>query len=155
MTLEEKAEEYVQSIEGDDCVIIKDREERKEAYLAGAEEVKADCDFALEGRDVKIMELEQKLEQTEKDLADYQFNYPTIKELEKENAELKEQNNHLYNDLTMTEAENAGRKDQLTKAKELLNEFMKYEINEYDGSLEIHFEELKKQTEQFIKEIEK
>lgn len=35
-------------------------------------------------------ELERKLEQTEKDLADYQFNYPTIKELQKENAELKE-----------------------------------------------------------------
>lgn len=35
MTGEEKAEEYVQSIEGDDCVIITDREERKQAYLAG------------------------------------------------------------------------------------------------------------------------
>ena len=38
----------------------------------------------------QIAELEQKLEQTEKDLADYQFNYPTIKELEKENAEAKQ-----------------------------------------------------------------
>ena len=37
----------------------------------------------------EIAELEQKLEQTEKDLADYQFNYPSIKELSKENAELK------------------------------------------------------------------
>ena len=36
MTLEEKkAEEYLQSIEGDDCVIIKDREERKQAYIVG------------------------------------------------------------------------------------------------------------------------
>ena len=52
-------------------------------------DIKANCDLAIEGRDVKIMELEQKLEQTEKDLADYQFNYPTIKELEKENADLK------------------------------------------------------------------
>ena len=34
-------------------------------------------------------ELEQKLEQTEKDLADYQFNYPTIKKLQKENEILK------------------------------------------------------------------
>ena len=34
-------------------------------------------------------ELERRLEQTEKDLADYQFNYPTIKELQKENEELK------------------------------------------------------------------
>ncbi len=33
-------------------------------------------------------ELEQKLEQTEKDLTDYQFNYPKIKDLEKEKCEL-------------------------------------------------------------------
>ena len=32
---EEMAEEYLQSIEGDDCVIITDREERKQAFLAG------------------------------------------------------------------------------------------------------------------------
>lgn len=38
----------------------------------------------------RIAELERKLEQTEKDLTDYQFNYPKIKDLEKENAELKE-----------------------------------------------------------------
>lgn len=36
------------------------------------------------------------------------------------------------------------------EAKEIIREFMKYEINEYDGSLEIHFEELKKQAEVFI-----
>ena len=47
------------------------------------------------------------------------------------------------------------RNDQLTKAKEIIREFMKYEINEYDGSLEIHFEELKKQAEQFLSEVEK
>ena len=37
----------------------------------------------------EFADLEQRLEQTEKDLADYQFNYPTIKELAQENAELK------------------------------------------------------------------
>lgn len=35
---EELAEEYLQSIEGDDCVIITDREERKQAFLAGLKE---------------------------------------------------------------------------------------------------------------------
>ena len=35
MTDEEMAEEYLQSIEGDDCVIITDREERKQAFFAG------------------------------------------------------------------------------------------------------------------------
>lgn len=39
MTFEEKkAEEWLQSIEGDDCVIITDREERKQAYIAGFKE---------------------------------------------------------------------------------------------------------------------
>lgn len=94
-----------------------------QGYLAGAEprenkiaDIKANCDLAIEGRDIKIKELEleltvekdllqeeinlhlhaedyiksleQKLEQTEKDLADYQFNYPKIKELEKEAEEI-------------------------------------------------------------------
>lgn len=49
----------------------------QEAYVASAEP-----------REKRITELEQKLEQTEKDLADYQFNYPTIKELENEKCEL-------------------------------------------------------------------
>ena len=43
----------------------------------------------------QIIELERKLEQTEKDLTDYQFNYPKIKDLEKENTELKEKNGKL------------------------------------------------------------
>ena len=45
--------------------------------------------------------------------------------------------------------------EQLTNAKKIIREFMKYEINEYDGSSEIHFEELKKQVEQFLSEVEK
>lgn len=48
--------------------------------------------------------------------------------------------------------DNPKTKEQLEQSKEIINEFMKYEINEYDGSLEIHFEELKKQAEQFLKE---
>ena len=46
-------------------------------------------EFGERQSEKKIEELEQKLEQTEKDLADYQFNYPKIKELEQENAELR------------------------------------------------------------------
>lgn len=48
-------------------------------------------EFGERQSEKKIEDLEQKLEQTEKDLADYLFNYPTIKELEKENAEKIEQ----------------------------------------------------------------
>ena len=54
----------------------------------------------------RIEDLEQKLEQTEKDLADYQFNYPTIKELQKENKELKEQGDKWF--VFETEAGNWG-----------------------------------------------
>lgn len=72
----------------------------------------------------RIAELEQKLEQTEKDLADYQFNYPTIKELQKENTELKKDNEgyekdnarlvQQYNDLQKENAELKGLKDVAT-----------------------------------------
>lgn len=74
-------------------------------------------------------ELEQKLEQTEKDLADYQFNYPKIKELEQENAELKTELEEikkriLPQDMCELMAEvkenydNKVKAEQLTKAKE-------------------------------------
>ena len=65
----------------------------------------------------RITELEQKLEQTEKDLADYQFNYPTIKELEKENAELKKKIG-IYQKGMYDEIEKRDKK--LTKAKEVI-----------------------------------
>lgn len=57
---------------------------------------RTNLEFAYQKAEKRIAELEKKLEQTEKDLADYQFNYPTIKELSKEleierklNAEIK------------------------------------------------------------------
>ena len=88
-------ENYDEWAEGEEGIAL--REELEQAFKGGIAElenkiadIKANCDLAIEGRDLKIDELEQKLEQTEKDLADYQFNYPKIKELEKENAELKD-----------------------------------------------------------------
>jgi hypothetical protein len=82
-----------------------------------------------------------------------------IAELEKENAELKKKNLDTQDAVTMQMYTNKANKEiadrQFTKAKEIIREFMKYEINEYDGSLEIHFEELKKQAEQFLSEVEK
>lgn len=67
--------------------LIQATKDKKLFYFGGnLEEILAE--FA-EPREKRIAELEQKLEQTEKDLADYQFNYPTIKELQKENAELR------------------------------------------------------------------
>lgn len=51
--------------------------------------------------------------------------------LEKENAELKKRADKADLDSILFF-------NQLCKAKEIIREFMKYEINEYDGSLEIH-----------------
>ena len=83
--------------------------------------------------------------------------------LYKENAELKEQQFSLRNERNTFLAQNEQYEkdlidfnENLANAKEIIREFMKYEINEYDGSLEIHFEELKKQAEQFLNnEVEK
>ena len=76
-----------------------------------------------------------------------------IQELKKENAELKKElkisqrcwqdQKNIYLNANCS----------LHKAKEIIREFMKYEITEYDGSLEIHFEELKKKAEQFLKGV--
>ena len=118
-------------------------------------DIKANCDLAIEGRDVKIADLEQKLEQTEKDLADYQFNYPSIKELSKENARLKTDYevlscsvgdfDELQDRLEEEQRKNNGLSDNLTKAKEIIREIMKYEIPTLDYE----------KAEQFLKEIEK
>ena len=74
-----------------------------------------------------------------------------IVDLEKENAELKVRVEKQNADILTLKCLTERQRDQLTNAKEIIREFIKYEINEYDGSLEIHFEELKKQAEQFLK----
>jgi len=73
-----------------------------------------------------IEELEQGLEQTEKDLADYQFNYPKIKELEKENAELKKEIDEAEIKCIKGECPRLKTLEnkQLTKAKDLLLRFV-------------------------------
>ncbi len=112
-------------------------------------------DFA-EPREKRIAELEQKLEQTEKDLADYQFNYPTIKELQKENAELKglkdvatliRANNDTVTTLMQLNNMLVGKNQQLTKAKELLTRFVMASV--YFNGKEA---DLVEEAEQFLKE---
>ena len=110
-------------------------------------DIKANCDLAIEGRDIKIKELEQKLEQTEKDLADYQFNYPKIKELQQENAELKKWQKDTIKARGNDYMDWSRMKDQLTKATEFLKEVQGY-IENIDDVL---YDE----AEQFLKEIEK
>ena len=143
---------------GEDGIINYRYSDVKEAYQKGAEP-----------REKRIAELEQKLEQTEKDLADYQFNYPTIKELEKENAELKEK-------LERAERARDYWKDssfdwrhkctsrrpfrvavkaqkQLTKAKEIIREFVEWAT--WQGSNCPSFKSIQDKAEQFLKDLEK
>lgn len=128
----------------------------------------------------RIAELEEKLEQTEKDLADYQFNYPTIKELEKENAELRarecfvgDQNRKLCEQqqkIEVLEKENAELRkewqEQVQKATDegyartlqtiqlakAIEIIKKY--YEYNPSCEYFYEDIDKEAEQFLKDSE-
>jgi predicted nucleic acid-binding Zn-ribbon protein len=61
-------------------------------------------------------ELERKLEQTEKDLADYQFNYPTIKELQKELDYQKQARSIAENAVVDLTKENTELKEELKDA---------------------------------------
>ena len=79
----------------------------------------------LTDKDKQIEELEKKLEQTEKDLADYQFNYPTIKELEKRTTEAKEIIKELLN-ICKEPYLNKESVKKLDKAKAFLNDTPKY-----------------------------
>ena len=90
----------------------------------------------------QIAELERKLEQTEKDLTDYQFNYPKIKDLEKENAVLKE---HIEMDCIdcVDYIKNRKLEKQLEQAKELLR-------RSYDNY--ISMQPLRGEIEKFLKE---
>ena len=139
-----------------------------------------DC---AEPREKQIAELEQKLEQTEKDLADYQFNYPTIKELQKENADLKEEINKIAFARGNLEEENAELKEenqkwkdewqeqvqkatdegytrtlqtmQLTKAKEIIKELMSFSVQLCDCRHTVDFEKTREEAKQFLSEVNK
>ena len=137
-----------------ECEIYKENAELKQAKKGKVVEHFEAYGQCRDSR--RIAELEQKLEQTEKDLADYQFNYPNIKELEKENAELrifKEKCKFNVSDICKDiETEN-----QLTKAKEFLREIIDTPVfNQMGGELYENegYTELVAEAEQFLKESE-
>lgn len=74
-----------------------------------------------------------------------------IEELEQENAGLKEHHKSVCETLTNT---HRSLREQLTKAKELLNEFMRIS-KASDEDFEHDYSELIGETEQFIKGLEK
>ena len=101
-------------------------------------ELKVECDLAIEGRDVKIKELEEKLKHAEENcinktcvvLKDKEDCVAKLLELEKENAELKADfiKSCKVKEQGFREAEQAlERKDeQLTKAKVALRNVIDY-----------------------------
>ena len=114
---------------------------------------------ALEQKGERITELERKLEQTEKDLADYQFNYPTIKELQKENTELTDELKALRESVKNYGAgcyenglRNGKRKleEQLTKAKKIIQRLVTklYKYTRFT-------DDVLAEAEQFLSEVEK
>ena len=104
------------------------------------------------------VELEKKLEQTEKDLADYQFNYPTIKELEKENAELKEELKN-WKDEWQEQVQKAidegyartQQTIQLTKAKDLIEDM----YDKIPASHSDYYKDVMERARQFLWGVEK
>jgi hypothetical protein len=99
-------------------------------------DIKANCDLAIEGRDVNI------------------------KELEKENAELKKEILEVRQHLELTERE-WGKdtvklyhfKTQLTKAKEIIKGFARLEYADFtNGDYSNELSKVLKQAEQFLKQ---
>lgn len=106
-----------------------------------------------------IADLEQKLEQTEKDLADYQFNYPTIKELQEKNTELKKRNLDVQDAVTMQMYTNIANKEiadkQLAHAKEIIRALLKHTHGQNlntQNDFDLYLGRIK-EAEQFLKEV--
>ena len=98
---EEKAGIYFDSLEVDQGNVSDTRFSDYDIFVAYE---KGALDFA-KPREKRIADLERKLEQTEKDLTDYQFNYPKIKDLEKENGKLLQRIIQLEKDVTENESD--------------------------------------------------
>ena len=119
-------------------------------------DIKANCDLAIEGRDVKIMELEKenaelKNKLTEKvTLESLDVVSAKMNDLEKENAELRN-NGFTVSAMTEQQLKAALEKGeqlekQLEVAKDLIHQFLiQNPISDW----------LPKKAEQFLKEIEK
>ena len=115
-------------------LIIAEQNKSTEEILKAIAKVKSDYHELCKLKDMRIAELEDKLAN-----ADYQLEGRDIKikELEKENAELKEQCSILADCNTCTstcKTENIEMKKQLTNAKEIIKKFSEFVNNgiEYD-----------------------
>ena len=115
---------------GERCTqLLKDKGELTDKI----DDLKANFDYVLEGKDLEIKELENQ-----------------VKDLEKENAELKAKNKWYSEQVCNKECAEVWR--NLTKAKDLLNEFMGIS-KASDEDFEHDYSELIGETEQFLKDI--
>lgn len=131
-------------------------------------DIKANCDLAIEGRDVKIMEHEQQIEKMRKKdelkkVASV-WNYlrtvgaeTRIAELEKENAELKRDKEDLIFVRNAKADHICELKDLLAKAKEMLQTVFDKWVEErwiLQSEKEVkQIENLMKQAEQFLEKV--
>lgn len=119
-------------------------------------DIKANCDLAIEGRDVKIKELEKE----NKDLCDNYDQFkavaePKIERLKKENAELKEELKDANEKVVHLACnQNKDLKYKLTKATEIIKQLL---LLPYANNEEVYADVTStlNKAEQFIKEVEK
>ena len=157
MTDEEKAEEYARKTLSKDCCDLKLEVYKRtiNSYLAGVNEVKADCDFALEGKDIEIKELRDNYEQFKASAI------PEIKRLQKENTELKSELTKKADTNHSLVEQMAEQNEKLEEAKDIISELVKNSPDTYSGTnIEVQqrkmfaFQNATLKAEQFLKENE-
>ena len=155
--LEKEAEEYVKQNYCEMCVMADDCKSgcidcfTVQAYIASAE--------PREKRIAELIALINAERERQEKCDDVHLR--TIAELEKENAELKEYNKYLkrqrqggiqkqYNKVAIIKQQD----DQLTKAKEIIREFVEWAT--WQGNSKCpSFKSIQNKAEQFISEVEK
>lgn len=104
---------------------------------------------------------DEEIESLHNELADYQFNYPTIKELQEEIARLKKENKRLRKEseenqdlATIAYMQGMSKnKAKLDEAKEIIREYMRFAP--MIGTCSFYseeYEQTKKKAEAFLKE---
>ena len=158
---------------------LKQKGERIKELEDKVADIKANCDLAIEGRDVKIKELKQQIVQLKKDVIENEsdcancglrqenaelkealkgkrcncMTYFNFKDLEKENEELKADNDARRFAMNMSEKVEKHLREQLTKATEILEKLsnMEYIIKPPADKVR----SLMVKAEKFLKEIKK
>ena len=122
-------------------------------------DIKANCDLAIEGRDVKIMELEQQIEQAKEDVVENESDCANCG-LRQENAELKEElakwKDEWQEQVQKAIDEGYARTQQtiqLTKANSLLADVYKIAMSDWNDPK--WHDQVLRNAREYLKEIEK